>query len=115
MEGEIIRMGGVFSNGLMYPGDMNGKAAEIINCRCQALPFIIPYGYIAPPDMAQFREDDLIATLDYFNADDIVQQAMAETELVSSSHAMRPINPNIVDNFKVNSFEMNLFNENIQN
>ena len=78
MEGEIIRMGGAFSNGLMYPGDMAGPAAEIINCRCQALPFIIPYGYIAPPDMAQFKEDDLIATLDYFNADEIVQQAMAE-------------------------------------
>ena len=79
MEGEIIRMGGVFSNGLMYPGDMNGPAAEIINCRCQALPFIIPYGYIAPPDMAQFREDDLIATLDSFNADELLSQAMAET------------------------------------
>jgi len=102
MEGEIIRMGGVFSNGLMYPGDMAGPAAEIINCRCQALPFIIPYGYIAPPDMAQFREDDLIATLDYFNADELVQQAMAETELVTSDRFMRPINPNIVDNFKVN-------------
>lgn len=59
MEGEIIRMGGVFSNGLMYPGDMNGPAAEIINCRCQALPFIIPYGYIAP-SFSPFREDDLI-------------------------------------------------------
>ncbi|WP_405296325.1 phage minor head protein [Methanobrevibacter sp.] len=103
MEGEIIRMGGVFSNGLMYPGDMAGPAAEIINCRCQALPFIIPYGYIAPPDMAQFHEEDLIATLDYFHADELVEQAMAETELVSSDHFMRPINPNIVDNFKVNS------------
>lgn len=59
MEGEIIRMGGVFSNGLMYPGDMNGPAAEIINCRCQALPFIIPYGYMAP-SFSPFREEDLI-------------------------------------------------------
>ena len=80
MEGEIIRMGGVFSNGLMYPGDMAGPAAEIINCRCQALPFIIPYGYIAPPDMAQFREDDLIATLDYFNADGVIERAMRDTK-----------------------------------
>ena len=81
LDGEIIRLGGVFSNGLMYPGDMAGPAAEIINCRCQALPFIIPYGYIAPPDMAQFKEDDLIATLDYFNADDLIAQVMSEPEI----------------------------------
>lgn len=61
IDGEIIPMGATFSNGLMYPGDMNGSAEEVINCRCQALPFIIPYGYIAPPDMIPFKEEDLIA------------------------------------------------------
>lgn len=81
LDGEIIPLGGVFSNGLMYPGDMLGSAEEVINCRCQALPYIIPYGYIAPPDMAQFREEDLIATLDYFNKDELIAQAMAETEV----------------------------------
>lgn len=83
LDGEIIPLGGVFSNGLMYPGDMLGSAEEVINCRCQALPYIIPYGFIAPPDMAQFREDDLIATLDYFNADELVQQAMMESSQIS--------------------------------
>lgn len=73
LDGEIIPIGGVFSNGLMYPGDMLGSVEEVINCRCQALPYIIPDGYIAPPGMAQFREEDLIATLDYFNKDDLIK------------------------------------------
>jgi hypothetical protein len=83
LDGEIIPMGGQFSNDLMYPGDMNGKAAEIINCRCSALPFIMPYGYIAPPGMAQFREKDLIATLDAWNGDDIIAQAMSDSRQIS--------------------------------
>ena len=70
----------------MYPGDMLGSAEEVINCRCQALPFIMPFGYIAPPGMAQFREDDLIATLDYFNADDIVTRAMENSSQIEIPH-----------------------------
>lgn len=80
LDGEIIQLGGVFSNGLMYPGDMNGPAKEVINCRCQVIPFIPPYGYIPPVGMAQFRESDLIATLDVFNRDELIAQALAETE-----------------------------------
>lgn len=32
--GETVDFGEPFSNGLMYPGDPEGKAAEVINCRC---------------------------------------------------------------------------------
>ena len=60
LDGEIIPLGGVFSNGLRYPGDMDGPASEVINCRCQALPFIMPYGYEAPSGATQFRESDLV-------------------------------------------------------
>ncbi len=101
LDGEIVPMGAVFSNGLMYPGDMNGPASEVINCRCQALPFIIPYGYIAPP-FSPFRESDLIATLDYFNADDIIIEAMNEPSIAFSDNHMKPINPNILDDFVFN-------------
>lgn len=84
MEGEIIRMGGVFSNGLMYPGDMNGPAAEIINCRCQALPFIMPYDCIAPPGMDIFRESDIVhvdtPTIEEVIRDASVTTSFAETE-----------------------------------
>ena len=60
LDGEIIPLGGTYSNGLAYPGDTNGPLEEWINCRCSNAPFVIPYGYAAPPGMAQFREDDLI-------------------------------------------------------
>lgn len=84
LDGEIIPMGGVFSNGLMYPGDMSGPAHEIINCRCSALPYILPYGYIAPPEMAQFRETDLIPTLDAFNKDELISRALSQTEPIQT-------------------------------
>ena len=56
---EIIRIGDTYSNGLQYPGDTDGPIEEWINCRCSNAPFVMPYGYTAPP-MTQFREDDLI-------------------------------------------------------
>ena len=60
LNGEIIPMGGTYSNGLQYPGDTSGPIEEWINCRCSNAPFVIPYGYMAPPGREQFREDDLI-------------------------------------------------------
>lgn len=60
INGEIIRLGDTYSNGLEYPGDTNGDIEEWINCRCSNAPFVMPYGYTAPPDKQQFREEDLI-------------------------------------------------------
>lgn len=34
VDGEIREVHEKFSNGLMMPGDKNGKASEVINCRC---------------------------------------------------------------------------------
>lgn len=61
INGEIIPMGATYSNGLEYPGDTNGPIEEWINCRCSNAPYVIPYGYMAPP-FSPFREDDLIQT-----------------------------------------------------
>ena len=59
LDGEIIRLGDTYSNGLKYPGDTDGPIEEWINCRCANAPFNMPYGYTAPP-LEQFRESDLI-------------------------------------------------------
>ena len=60
LDGEIIPFGGEYSNGLAYPGDTSGPIEEWINCRCSNAPYVMPQGMMAPPGMAQFREDDLI-------------------------------------------------------
>ena len=59
LDGEIIRLGDTYSNGLKYPGDTDGPIEEWINCRCSNAPYVIPYGYAAPP-FSPFREEDLI-------------------------------------------------------
>ena len=37
LDGEIVEVEEKFSNGLLYPGDSNGIASEVVNCRCALL------------------------------------------------------------------------------
>lgn len=37
LDGQIVEVGERFSNGLLYPGDPAGDAADVVNCRCVAL------------------------------------------------------------------------------
>lgn len=37
IDGEIRELDKKFSNGLMFPGDSSGSAAEVVNCRCALL------------------------------------------------------------------------------
>lgn len=40
IDGEVRRVGERFSNGLRHPGDPEGTAGNVINCRCTTLPVI---------------------------------------------------------------------------
>lgn len=40
LNGEIVELGKMFTNGLKEPGDPNGTAAEVINCRCTTVPVL---------------------------------------------------------------------------
>ena len=37
LDGELVKVDEKFSNGLRYPGDSNGVASEVVNCRCALL------------------------------------------------------------------------------
>lgn len=56
---EIIPIGETYSNGLQFPGDINGPIEEWINCRCSNAPFVMPKGMMAP-NFSPFREEDLV-------------------------------------------------------
>ena len=79
LNGEIIKFGGKYSNGLEYPGDTNGKLVEWINCRCSHAPFVMPPGKAAPPGMAQFRVEDLIS-IEAPDYDELIRKAIADLE-----------------------------------
>lgn len=45
LDGETVKLGEEFSNGLKYPGDPSGAGFEVYNCRCTMVPVIgdVPY------------------------------------------------------------------------
>lgn len=81
MHGKIVAVGTPFSNGLMYPGDTSGDIAEWINCRCASVPFIMPYGMMAPEGMVEFTEDDLIPIPGFEKQ--TLQEAMEQTQNIT--------------------------------
>lgn len=60
LHGQIVRVGDLFSNGLMYPLDTSGDISEWIQCRCRVVPFLMPEGFKAPTGRDFFYEEDLV-------------------------------------------------------
>ena len=40
MHGQVVDAGDTFPNGLLHPGDPNGRASEVVNCRCHVVAVI---------------------------------------------------------------------------
>lgn len=90
LDGEIVKVGTPFSNGLLYPGDRNGPIKEWIRCRCTTVPWICPYGMMVPPGMVKFRESDLIPMVDGAN-DNIIPQKKPTSEYPEGFDKLNPI------------------------
>lgn len=100
LDGEIISMGGIFSNGCRFPGDTNAPLSEVINCRCGVLPWFCPPGMMVPVGMSNFRESDLIVTLDKWSNEQLLTQFREEVSPIpkqSSSFDLDIVNPKLID------------------
>lgn len=60
IHGQITKVGSAFGNGLTRPGDRSGSKKEWIHCRCTTVPYLMPWGMMAPPGATTFFEKDLI-------------------------------------------------------
>ena len=56
LDGEVVPVGGVFSNGCRYPGDPDGAPEEIYNCRCTLVAKIRNYNYQDEPRFSRLSQ-----------------------------------------------------------
>lgn len=92
LHGKIVKVGSTFSNGLLYPGDRQGSVSEWINCRCTTVPFIMPLGKMAPPNMTEFTEDDLI-DIPGWQTPDLPDLIPADSQTPENIHLKNRTNP----------------------
>jgi hypothetical protein len=55
MDGETVDVDKLFSNGVRYPADPEGRAEEVYNCRCTLVPELVRF----PSDDAWKYEMDI--------------------------------------------------------
>lgn len=97
IDGEVKEIDEEFSNGLQYPGDPNGSAAEVWNCRCTLI-----YKYEQYPMQNAQRYDqengELIENMTYkewkawkqsTSVSDIVSRAIAQGKDITATWARR--------------------------
>ena len=104
VNGEIVRKGELFSNGLRFPGDPNGPAKEVMNCRCSIVPYIPPFDKVIPTSQDIFTEDDLID-----KPEDAGQQFLLET--IENTRIVTPVNKGVEitpENIKISKVKQTL-------
>ena len=103
VNGEIVRKGELFSNGLRFPGDPNGPAKEVMNCRCSITPYIPPFDKVIP-NKDIFTEEDLID-----KPEDAGQQFLLET--IENTRIITPVSGGVEvtpDNLKISKVKESL-------
>lgn len=92
VDGEIRELDEPFSNGLMYPGDPDGDASEVINCRCALLQrarWAVDNGFTKWGEDAPVMIDDdgttQFHTIEAKNYDDFKKQYLKASERVRSN------------------------------
>lgn len=124
-QGEIVRVGDYFGNGLQFPGDRShGKPKDWIWCRCTIVPYILPLGKAAPL-FSPFHEDDLVDIPGYErpeSVEDALQQKFGNETVISDLDMKYPVKPKGWDKFalsdsdqKYKSYLENLVSNNEEN
>ena len=91
VDGEIRELDEQFSNGLMFPGDPNGNASEVINCRCALLER-------AKWALDKKELDELKKRADYFgfdksdNFEDFKKKYLERTFLTNTVYLLSKVN-----------------------
>lgn len=75
MDGEMIDVGGEFSNGLRYPGDPKGAPEEVYNCRCNMRGRLMGFSFSGDA----IERDSRLSGMSYedwrqFHADELKKQ-----------------------------------------
>ena len=72
LNGVTIGINERFANGLLYPGDPNGRPADIIGCRCD----LIAGEEIQPHPIQEYSEHDILRS----GGDDYINERLPEVE-----------------------------------
>lgn len=97
IDGEVKEIDKEFSNGLQYPGDPNGSAAEVWNCRCT---LIYKYDEYPMQNVQRYDQEngELIENMTYkewkawkqsTSVSDIVSRAIAQGKDITATWARR--------------------------
>ena len=98
VDGEIRELDEKFSNGLMFPGDPAGGAAEVINCRCALLQR-------AKWALDEDELEELKERAEYFgldkteNFEDFKKKYLKAAESIDNSEKSDIISPNLNDKY----------------
>lgn len=115
VDGEIRELDEPFSNGLMYPGDPDGSAAEVINCRCslnQRARWALGNNYTKwTPEAPVFIDDDgttQYTIIEAKNLKDFSKKYNQATERVRSNVQKMNNKDTLENNGKSSTIKMDL-------